>query len=105
MIYFKFHHTNDILLDNFRIEWLIVPAAILAGFVNHEFSFMQIIYTFSIYLEALAIIPQVILVKKSGEAENLTSRYIFALVYYRALHNLHWVCFIRLFVDFLFLII
>lgn len=95
VIYFKFHHTNEILLDSFRIELLIVPAAILAGFVNNfvnsEFSFTNILWAFSIYLEALAIIPQIILVRKTGEAERLTTNYIFALVCYRALHNLYLV--------------
>lgn len=94
-IYFKFPHTNEILLDSFRIELLIVPAAILAGFVNNfvnsEFSFRNILWAFSIYLEALAIIPQIIFVKRTGEGERLTTTYIFVLVYYRALHNLYLV--------------
>lgn len=90
-IYFKYEHTNELLLDTIRIEYLIVPAAILAGFVNHENSFMEILWTFSIYLEAIAIIPQILFVKKTGEAESLTIYYISALGSYRAFYILNWV--------------
>lgn len=90
-IYFKYEHTNELLLDSVRIEFLIVPTAILAGFVNHENSFMEILWTFSIYLEAVAIIPQILYVKKTGEAESLTIHYILALGSYRAFYILNWV--------------
>lgn len=92
-IYFKFPNKNDFLLDSFRIELLIVPAVILAGvvniFFNSEFSYRNFFFVFPIYLETLAMIPQIIFVKKTGESECFTTNYIFALVYYRALHLTH----------------
>lgn len=48
-------------------------------------------WTFSIYLEAVAILPQLFLVSKTGEAESITSHYLFALGSYRALYLLNWV--------------
>lgn len=90
-IYFKYEHTNELSLDSVRIEFLIIPTAILALFVNHEISFMEILWTFSIYLEALAIIPQIFYVRKTGEAESLTIHYILALGSYRAFYILNWV--------------
>ena len=42
-----------------RIEFLLGPCALLALVLNHEFSTMEILWTFSIYLESVAILPQV----------------------------------------------
>ncbi|XP_055908854.1 ER lumen protein-retaining receptor [Eupeodes corollae] len=90
-MYVKFKATNDTNHDSFRIEFLLIPCALLALVVNHEFTFMEVLWTFSIYLESVAILPQLFLVSKTGEAESITSHYLFALGSYRALYLLNWV--------------
>ncbi|KAK2152103.1 hypothetical protein LSH36_339g00007 [Paralvinella palmiformis] len=52
---------------------------------------LQILWTFSIYLEAVAILPQLFMISKTGEAETITSHYLFALGMYRALYIVNWV--------------
>ena len=74
-----------------RIEFLLGPCAILALVLNHEFSLMEILWTFSIYLESVAILPQLFMVQKTGEAESITSHYLFALGSYRGLYILNWI--------------
>ena len=53
------------------------------------------LWAFSIYLEAVAIIPQIIVVhhyaKQEGSVENLTSHYVFTLGAYRAFYLLNWI--------------
>ena len=51
----------------------------------------QILWTFSIYLESVAILPQLFMISKTGEAETITSHYLFALGSYRALYILNWI--------------
>ena len=51
---------------------------------------MQILWTFSIYLESVAILPQLFMLSKTGEAETITSHYLFALGAYRALYLFNW---------------
>ena len=75
----------------YRVEFILLPTAILSLVLNHEFSVMEILWTFSIYLESLAILPQLFMVTKTGEAESITSHYLFALGMYRALYILNWV--------------
>ena len=58
---------------------------------NPEFSLFEILWAFSIYLEALAILPQLFLLQRTGEVETLTSHYIFALGGYRAFYLLNWI--------------
>lgn len=87
----KFKATYDRNHDTFRIEFLLLPAVVLALVVNHEFSVMEILWTFSIYLEAVAIMPQLFMLSKTGEAETITSHYLFALGLYRALYIINWI--------------
>ena len=53
--------------------------------------FPQILWTFSIYLESVAIMPQLYMISKTGEAETITSHYLFALGSYRGLYIVNWV--------------
>jgi len=91
LMYVKFKATYDSNHDVFRVEFLVIPVAILALVLNHEFSFIEIMWTFSIYLEAVAILPQLFMVSKTGEAESITSHYLFALGSYRALYIFNWI--------------
>jgi ER lumen protein retaining receptor len=52
---------------------------------------IQILWTFSIYLEAVAIVPQLILLQRHGEVENLTSNYVVLLGAYRGFYVLNWI--------------
>lgn len=52
---------------------------------------LQILWTFSIYLESVAILPQLFMVSKTGEAETITSHYLFALGVYRTLYLFNWI--------------
>merc|ERR1719296_666527 len=91
LMYVKFKATYDSNHDTFRIEFLLIPSAILALLLNHEYSVMEILWTFSIYLESVAILPQLFMVQKTGEAESITSHYLFALGSYRGLYILNWI--------------
>ncbi|KAH0546844.1 ER lumen protein-retaining receptor [Cotesia glomerata] len=91
LMYAKFKATYDHNHDSFRIEFLILPTIILAVFINHEFTILEILWTFSIYLESVAILPQLFLVSKTGEAESITSHYLFALGSYRGLYIFNWI--------------
>ena len=54
-------------------------------------NFFKVLWTFSIYLESVAILPQLFMISKTGEAESITSHYLFALGSYRALYILNWI--------------
>lgn len=51
----------------------------------------QILWTFSIYLESVAILPQLFMISKTGEAETITTHYLFFLGLYRALYLINWI--------------
>lgn len=87
-----FRSSYDKSHDTFlHLKFAVLPCAILAVVFNEEFSIMEILWTFSIYLEAVAIIPQLILLQRHGEVENLTSNYVLLLGAYRGFYLLNWI--------------
>lgn len=78
---YRFGSEFEILMETFQSCLMICC----------DFVMFQVLWTFSIYLESVAILPQLFLVSKTGEAESITSHYLFALGSYRALYILNWV--------------
>merc|ERR1711876_62288 len=66
--YIKFRSTYNEEGDKFRIEFILVPAVGLAFLVHHDFSSQELLWTFSIYLEAVAIMPQLQMIAETGAA-------------------------------------
>lgn len=52
---------------------------------------LEILWAFSIYLESVAILPQLFMLQRTGEAEVITTHYIFALGLYRTLYIPNWI--------------
>ena len=81
LIYFKYKETSDLMLDN-RIPfyYLVIPSYILGSIVksnlNNNF-FCDTNWAFSMYLETVAIFPQILLFSiKKGQIEKFTSHYV-----------------------------
>jgi len=83
--------TYDAEQDTFRVVFLVGPSMLLAMLINHEFSFTEVLWTFSIYLEAVAILPQLVLLQRTKNVDTLTGNYVFLLGGYRALYLLNWI--------------
>ncbi|KAF9569971.1 endoplasmic reticulum retention protein [Mortierella alpina] len=87
----KFKATNDPRLDTFQVQYIVGGAAALSLVANYAFTVQEILWTFSVYLEAVAILPQLFMLTKTGEAETITTHYLFALGAYRGLYLVNWV--------------
>lgn len=77
--------------DTFRYFFLMWPCLIFAILINEKFTFREVMWTFSIYLEAVAILPQLVLLQRTRNIDNLTGQYVFLLGAYRALYILNWI--------------
>mmetsp|Transcript_9342 Transcript_9342/g.56929 ORF Transcript_9342/g.56929 Transcript_9342/m.56929 type:complete len:207 (-) Transcript_9342:241-861(-) len=77
--------------DTFRYEFLLAPCFLLSLVLNNMFTVMEVLWTFSIYLEAVAILPQMVLLQRTRNVDNLTGNYVFLLGAYRALYILNWI--------------
>jgi len=91
LTFYKYKDTYNRKKDPKKFYFLLIPCAIFAFLINHEFTFMEILWTFSIYLEAVAIVPQLAMLHKTGECESITMHYIFLMGLYRAFYIANWI--------------
>lgn len=95
LYYMRFHRvvrlTYDKDQDTFRSSVLIGLSFVLALLVHMTLTPFEILWTFSIYLEAVAIFPQLFLLRRTQNIDNLTGNYVFLLGLYRGLYILNWI--------------
>lgn len=92
--------TYDKGQDSF-LHWkfAVAPCAVIAvithlvnyGLIPDKLRLIELFWTFSIYLESIAILPQLIVLQRYREVENLTGNYIFFMGAYRAFYILNWI--------------
>ena len=83
--------TQDALLDTFKLEYLVPIVAVLSLIINYAFTPSEILWSFSIWLESVAILPQLFMLQRTGEAETITTHYLAALGLYRGLYIPNWI--------------
>ena len=87
----KYKSTTDPNLDTFRVQYLLGGAAVLAVAFPYFYTPFEVAWAFSIWLESVAILPQLFMLQRTGEAEVITTHYLFALGLYRALYIPNWI--------------
>ncbi|TLS25741.1 hypothetical protein PpBr36_07003 [Pyricularia pennisetigena] len=83
--------TNDPNVDTFRVQYLLGGAFVMAIVFPYAWTLWEILWAFSIWLESVAILPQLFMLQRTGEAETITTHYLFALGLYRALYIPNWI--------------
>lgn len=84
--------TYDRSHDSFRYEvYLLGPCLLLGVLCSEDFSPPEVLWTTSIWLESVAIVPQLVLLQKVREVENLTSHYVAAMGFYRLFYIFSWI--------------
>lgn len=83
--------THDPNLDTFRVQYLLLGSLVCALIYPYQYTVTEILWAFSIWLESVAILPQLFLLQRTGEAETITTHYLFALGSYRALYIPNWI--------------
>merc|ERR1712110_544366 len=76
----------------------LVPACAVLAIVLNDHTvydsylgcFQSFLWALSIYMEAIAIVPQMTLLKRKKVVENITANYIVALGLYRTMYLLNW---------------
>ncbi|XP_068634280.1 ER lumen protein-retaining receptor-like [Aristolochia californica] len=95
VLYMRFHkvvrQTYNKDEDTFQHFFLVLPCFLLALMINRDFAVMEVLWAFSLYLEAVAILPQLVMLQRSSNIDNLTGNYVFLLGAYRALYLFNWV--------------
>ena len=72
--------TYDAVMDEFPHYMFIYPGVFVLTLIIHsKFTFVDFLWSYSLWLEAVAFIPQVVILNKMATVENLTSHYVGAL--------------------------
>ncbi|KAF8627967.1 hypothetical protein AX15_004161 [Amanita polypyramis BW_CC] len=87
----KYRPTHDPAIDTFKVEYLVGPCFVLGIIFNYKFTILEVLWSFSIFLESVAILPQLFMLQRTGEAETITTHYLAALGAYRALYIPNWI--------------
>lgn len=87
----RYKPTHDPNLDTFRVSYLTGGSAVLAILFPYRYALSEILWAFSLWLESVAILPQLFMLQRTGEAETITTHYLFALGIYRALYIPNWI--------------
>ncbi len=91
--------TCDTARDTFALEKVLIPSFLFATLVyfllltSIDFNLMELLWTFSICLEPLAILPQLFLVFQYRDIQSVTWIYEYILFKgaYRALYIVNWI--------------
>jgi len=83
--------TYDSIGDQFPHFKVLLPAAfVLTCLVHTGWSAWEFCWSYSLWLESLAFIPQIVMLHKIRVIENLTSHYVACLGLYRFFYILNW---------------
>jgi ER lumen protein retaining receptor len=77
--------------DTFRIMGIIIPCAILAFFTMPRRGALSYFNALSLWIESVAIFPQLILLGRITSLDVLNREYLFFLAIYRAFYILNWI--------------
>lgn len=76
--------------DTFPHYFLYAGAFILAIIIHKSLNPADLLWSFSIWLEALSILPQLAMITKLKDIENITAHYVLFLGLYRGFYIFHW---------------
>ena len=77
--------------DDFPHVFLIPFAMVMTMLITASYDWWELVWTFSLWLESVAIFPQISILAKNNGVELFTSHYIAALGSYRFFYLLNWI--------------
>jgi len=88
-----FQYTYSKQEDTFRVEFIVLPC-ILLSLIFHPnvtgYTITDILWTFSTYLESLTLLPQLFVIQRLKECDQITAHYMVMLGLSRALECFFW---------------
>ena len=76
--------------DSFPHYYLYLGSLFLAVIIHKSLNPIDFVWSFSIWLEALSILPQLSMINKLKDIENITAHYVLFLGLYRIFYVFHW---------------
>lgn len=77
--------------DNFPHIYLIPFALIMTLIIHSKFEWWELTWSFSLWLESVAVFPQIFILSKDNGVQNFIGHYLAALGSYRFFYILQWI--------------
>mmetsp|Transcript_68383 Transcript_68383/g.178023 ORF Transcript_68383/g.178023 Transcript_68383/m.178023 type:complete len:221 (-) Transcript_68383:283-945(-) len=78
--------------DSFQYElYVLGPCFVIGLLCTEEYTIPDILWSTSIWLESVALLPQLVLLQQAREVENLTADFVGTLGAYRFFYILNWI--------------
>lgn len=90
LIYVRFKNTYNREHDYCSVLLLLIPSVVLAYFFNYALTIIEVLWSFSIFLESVAILPQLLMTLRTNKADTITLNYLLVLGSYRIFYILNW---------------
>ncbi|GLT72694.1 hypothetical protein SLA2020_446040 [Shorea laevis] len=94
MIWFKLKSSYIKELDNFPLLFLVLALFVIALFI-HPYTpqsfLIRVLWAFSMYIEAVSVLPQLYFMRNAKMIEPFTGHYVFALGVSRFLSCAYWI--------------
>ena len=74
-----------------RIQYLLPALLLLSMWLTYELMPLEVLWSFSLYLEAAAIVPQAFLSFKARDRDANVMAFVAAMLVYRGCYVANWV--------------
>lgn len=84
------------LVDTFPLYLILLPPAVVTliwriPLSNVKYWFIWLLWEYSYLVESVAILPQLLIIRRVGKAETITANYLVLLGLYRAFYIINWI--------------
>ncbi|CAJ1339962.1 unnamed protein product [Effrenium voratum] len=92
VLFYQFDSTYARRHDTCNMTVILVPCALAALLLTNDYSLMEVLWTFSEFIEGFAMVPQYIFCYRERVNKDLgTSLYVVMLGSYRVFYALNWI--------------
>jgi len=93
MCRFRYDKTHDPATDTLNHLWLMGPSAVMALIFHptlNSFLPSDMAWAFALYLESVAVLPQLFMFQKEGQAQPFTAHFLFAQAASKVISFIFW---------------
>jgi len=92
VLFFQYDKTYERRLDTCRLVVIIAPCATAAILLTNEYSILEVLWTFSEFIEGFAMVPQYIFCYRERNTKDFgAGLYVMSLGGYRVFYALNWI--------------
>ncbi|EDV24670.1 uncharacterized protein TRIADDRAFT_25687 [Trichoplax adhaerens] len=91
LIAIGYNGTYEMEEDNLKLSYILIPSFILGMLFTYTYDILEICWSMSLFLEALAILPQLIMSHNRGESLGVIRHYMLMLAFYKTMYCFNWV--------------